>query len=210
LIKKTHWTALLMIAVALVIQLTRLGLPEEVSGVSPPQYTSDGKLVRPQHYREWIYLSSGLGMNYGPVSHDAPAFTNVFVAPAAYKHYMSTGQWLDKTIFVLEVYSASSHGSIVKQGQFQDALLSVEAEVKDESRYPEKWAYFGFGIDGKTASKISQDHCWSCHNQNAAVENSFVQFYPTLLKVAYEKHTIKPSVHASARPGGPEPRMVEP
>jgi hypothetical protein len=139
-------------------------------------------------------------MNYGSGAKEAPAFTNAFVAPVAYKHYMTTGQWPDKTVFVLEVYSASSHGSILKQGQFQDALLNVEAEVKDESRYPEKWAYFGFGIDGKTASKIAQDRCWACHNQNAAVENTFVQFYPTLLKVAYQKNTIKPSVRLGSTP----------
>lgn len=193
--KKTYFAAVLATAVAVAIGLSRRGLTEDLSSASVPQYTQDGKLMRPGNYREWIYLSSGLGMNYGPAAHDAPEFTNVFVAPAAYKHYMASGAWPDKTMFVLEEYSASSHGSIVKQGQFQDALLGVEAEVKDESRFPEKWAYFGFGVDGKTASKIPQDHCWSCHNQNAAVENSFVQFYPTLLKVAYQKGTIKPSIH---------------
>jgi len=193
--KKTYLAALLAFAIAVVTGLSRRGLTEDLSSASVPQYTQDGKLMRPGNYREWIYLSSGLGMNYGPAAHDAPAFTNVFVAPAAYRHYMASGGWPDKTMFVLEEYSASSHGSIVKQGQFQDALLGVEAEVKDESRFPEKWAYFGFGVDGKTASRIPQDHCWSCHNQHAAVENSFVQFYPTLLKVAYRKNTIKPSIH---------------
>jgi hypothetical protein len=193
--KKTYFAALIAIAVAVVIGPAQHGLTEDLSSDSLPQYTQDGKLVRPGNYREWIYLSSGLGMNYGPAAHDAPEFTNVFVAPAAYKHYMASGAWPDKTMFVLEEYSASSHGSIVKQGQFQNALLGVEAEVKDERRFAEKWAYFGFGVDGKTASKIPQDHCWSCHNQNGAVENSFVQFYPTLLKVAYQKDTIKPSIH---------------
>ena len=31
-----------------------------------PRYTADGQLTRPDNYREWIYLSSGLGMTYGP------------------------------------------------------------------------------------------------------------------------------------------------
>jgi Cytochrome P460 len=197
-VKKLYWVVLLMIAAALLLDLSARGLPDGVSTV--PQYTPDGKLLRPDNYREWIYLSSGLGVTYGPLAHDAPEFTNVFVAPPAYKRYMTTGRWPDRTVLVLEVYSASSHGSIVRQGQFQDALLSVEAEVKDDSRYPEKWAYFGFGKDGETASKIPQDRCWSCHNQNAAVENTFVQFYPTLLKVAREKNTIKPSIGTPTRP----------
>jgi len=28
-----------------------------------PRYTPDQKLLRPSNYREWVYLSSGLGMN---------------------------------------------------------------------------------------------------------------------------------------------------
>ena len=29
-----------------------------------PQYTNGNSLVRPANYREWIFLSSGLGMTY--------------------------------------------------------------------------------------------------------------------------------------------------
>src|SRR5215469_12522145 len=160
-----------------------------------PLYTQDGKLMFPAGYREWVYVSSGLGMNYGPAGGGQPAFTNVFVAPAAYQHYRSTGHWPDKTVFVLEVYGAASHGSIIRQGSYQDNLLGVEAEVKDESRFPEKWAYFGFGTGRSAASKIPQSSCWNCHNQNAAVENTFLQFYPTLISVAYDSNTIKPAIH---------------
>jgi tetratricopeptide (TPR) repeat protein len=181
--------------VALAIGISRLTQGETTGRGSEPRYTADGRLMFPQGYREWTYLSSGLGMSYSPEAGGAPAFTNVFVAPAAYQHYLATGRWPDKTVFVLEVYSAASHGSIVRQGNYQDALLAVEAEVKDESRFQEKWAYFGFGMEKKTASKIPQDACWSCHQQNAAVEHSFVQFYPTLLEVAYDKGTLKPEVH---------------
>src|ERR1039458_10441775 len=48
-----------------------------------PRFTGDGQLMRPDNYREWIYLSSGLGMTYGPSdSASAPSserFDNVFV-----------------------------------------------------------------------------------------------------------------------------------
>ncbi len=134
-------------------------------------------------------------MSYIAAAGDAPAFTNVFVEPGAYRHYLETGHWPDKTVFVLEVYSSAIHGSINKQGRYQDALLSLDVEVKDESRFPEKWAYFRFGPDAKTAPIHSKNDCWSCHDQNAAVENTFAQFYPTLLRVAYEKGTIKPAIH---------------
>ena len=32
--------------------------------------------------------------------------------------------------------------------------------------------------------------CYSCHEQHAAVDTTFVQFYPTLLKLAEKKGTL--------------------
>jgi len=64
-------------------------------------------------------------------------------------------------------------------------------------RFPDVWAYFTFGVDAKNANAITpgRNACWQCHEQNAAVEDSFVPFYPELLKVAREKGTLKPAVH---------------
>src|SRR5262245_59191836 len=110
-----------------------------------PRYTADKKLLRPTNYREWIYLSSGLGMNYGPTA-GMQVFTNVFVPPEAYREFMATGKWPDKTIFALEIFSPATHGSINKSGHYQDTLMSLEAEVKD-STTPEVWRYYNFGTE---------------------------------------------------------------
>src|SRR2546422_8719068 len=66
---------------------------------------------------EWIYLSSGLGMTYGVVETVVNAavgdrFDNVFVTPQAYKAFLQTGTWPDKTMFILEVRSSTTKGSI--------------------------------------------------------------------------------------------------
>jgi hypothetical protein len=162
-----------------------------------PQFTSDGKLVRPADYRRWIYLSSGFGMSYTQKPDDAAMFTNVFVDPAAYDYYLANGRWPGKTMFVLELYGSTSQGSINKHGSYQRDFMGLDVEVKDQARFPDKWAYFNFDGAENTASAIapSQNGCWQCHEQNAAVEHSFVQFYPDLLKVAKAKNTIKPGVH---------------
>jgi hypothetical protein len=34
--------------------------------------------------------------------------------------------------------------------------------------------------------------CYSCHKQHAAVDTTFVQFYPTLLGIATLKGTLSP------------------
>jgi cytochrome P460 len=168
-----------------------------------PRFTREGELIRPVDYREWIYLTSGLGMSYdSTATHETdPTFDNVFVNPAAYRAFLETGKWPDKTVFVLEVRSSASRGSINKAGHFQSGLVSVEASVKD-SRFPEKWAYFSFGGPGSmraSARAFPKEECHSCHSQHGAVENTFVQFYPTLLEVAKAKGTLK-----AAYSGSPE------
>ncbi len=159
---------------------------------SVPQYTVQNQLVRPQNYREWIYLSSGLGMAYSPNPNSAPLFTNVFVAPEAYRKFVATGTWPEKTMFVLEERAASSKGSINQGGHFQGELRGIAASVKDSSRFPSKWAYFNFGLDAKTASPNPPESCWNCHNAHGAVDNTFVQFYPTLKPIAMKFGTYKP------------------
>ena len=167
-------------------------------GPDGPQFASDGSLTRPEEYRRsWVFLSSGFGMSYSRGANGYPQFTNVFVNPSSYDYFVANGKWPDKTMFVLEEYESTSHGSINKSGSYQQALAGLVAEVKDEARFPVKWAYFGFGADGKTAQAMTpaKNACWNCHETNAAVEHSFVQFYPELLKIARAKGTIKPSVH---------------
>jgi Cytochrome P460 len=162
-----------------------------------PQFTADGKLRRPEGYRRWVYVSSGYAMSYSQTPDGMQMFTNVFVTPSAYDYYLANGKWPDKTMFVLEVYGSATHGSINKSGKYQDGFVGLDVEVKDESRFPDKWAYFDFGADrpAVAATTPGQNACWKCHEQSAAVEHSFVQFYPVLLKVAREKGTIKPTVH---------------
>jgi hypothetical protein len=163
-------------------------------GPAGPRYTPDGKLILPQDYREWVFLSSGLGMTYGPAAEhatdDHPLFDNVFVSPAAHRAFRETGRWPDQTMFVLEVRSSQSKGSINNAGRFQSDLVAVEAEVKDEKRFAGKWMFYGFGKSGNETKPIPVTaSCYSCHAKNGAVDNTFVQFYPTLIHAAKEKGT---------------------
>lgn len=176
--------------------LAALILAGQTTSSDAPQFTPDGQLVLPNDYREWVYLSSGLGMTYGPAAQadqSNPMFDNVFVNRTAYKAFVESGRWPDKTILILEIRGAIEKGSINNGGHYQSDALRVEAAVKDESRFPQKWAYFGFGQGEKAAPLPATSGCNSCHSQNAAVENTFVQFYPTLLDIATRKGTLNPT-----------------
>jgi hypothetical protein len=151
------------------------------SPASGPEYTRDGQMKLPENYREWIYLSTGFDMSYNPaLQMDHHMFDNVFVNPESYKAFVKTGQWPDKTTFILEARGAEGKGSINQKGNYQSQeVMGLEAHVKD-SRFPGKWAFFRFDA-GKTATMVpTSADCYSCHAKNGAVDTTFVQFYPTL------------------------------
>jgi hypothetical protein len=158
--------------------------------VRDPVYTEDGRLALPEDYREWVYLSSGFDMAYSPMAMGHHMFDNVFVEPGAYKAFLATGTWPDKTMLVLEVRGAMDKGSINKNGNYQSTeVMGREVHVKDSAQL-QGWAFFGFDT-GKTAKMTPRSaDCYSCHAAHAAVDNTFVQFYPTLLPIATAKGTL--------------------
>jgi hypothetical protein len=185
------WAATVTICLA-AMQVSAQRTDHSGASAGETQFTNSGRLVRPQNYREWIYLSSGLGMEYTPSPNASLEFTNVFVAPDAYRAFVATGRWPEKTMFVLEQRDASSKGSINKEGHFQTELRGIAVAVKDESRFPEKWAYFSFGLKQQSAAANPKQACWQCHSQHGAVDNTFVQFYPTLKPIAVKFGTYGP------------------
>jgi hypothetical protein len=190
-------TLILLVCVATSLCLIARGRTDAVETDDGPHYSSNGRLQFPEHYREWVFLSAGLGMTYGPMAAERrsenPPFDNVFVDRAAYKAFLSSGHWPDKTMLVLEVRSSRSKGSINQGGHFQTEPLAVEVHVKDEKRFPGQWAFFGFDRQSGTARQIpATADCYSCHAQHGAVDTTFVQFYPTLLNVAKDKGSLKP------------------
>ena len=68
--------------------------------------------------------------------------------------------------------------------------MGREVHVKDEARFPGKWAFFGFDTDVPAKQVPKEAACYSCHEQHAAVDTTFVQFYPTLIELAKKKGTL--------------------
>ena len=195
--KLTPIAAAALCASALIWRVPALAQQAPVDG---PRYTASGELIRPTDFREWMFVTSGLGMTYNMPTGAArtPNFTNVYVNPSAYRAFAKNGRWPDQTMFILEIRASASEGSINKGGHFQSGLVVVEASVKDLTRnvgLPGSWAYFDFGRDMKTSVNAlpATERCYACHAENAAVDNTFVQFYPTLLDIAKTFNTLKPS-----------------
>jgi hypothetical protein len=153
-----------------------------------PRYTAEGELIRPEGYREWKFVGANYGMGYTEGSPETAAnatFHNIYIAPKAYAAFRKTGLFPDKTMLVMEVVRPGTNASINRRGVFQDQFVGIEVALKDEKRFPEKWAYFNF-IDRKNDTQFTQakafpkESCWKCHNEHGASDNVFVQFYPGL------------------------------
>jgi len=174
-----------------------------------PAFTSAGQLVRPLDYRSWVFVTSGLGMTYGPAKPAEgrpPLFDNVFVTRGAYDEFLRSGAWPDKTMFILEGRRAEANVSINNGGHTQGQMAFMEAAVKDTARFKNTggWGYFSFdsrdGLVESAAALPPTASCYACHSANTAVDNTFVQFYPELFAVAKAKGTIKATYDPSKKP----------
>jgi len=189
-----------MVRYCILLCLSALLLAQGAAKLAPnkptaPLYTSDGRLVFPADYREWIYLTTGMDMDYNPDPAMAghSMFDNVFVNPEAYKAFVATGTWPNGTMLVLEGRMAANKGSINKAGHYQtNDVMMRSAHVKD-ARLAGGWAFFAED-EGKPSKQIPKEAaCYSCHEEHAAVDTTFVQFYPTLLEIAKKKGTLSPN-----------------
>ena len=155
-----------------------------------PQYTNGDELVRPQDYREWVFVSSGFRLSNNPSPAEGATFTNVFVNPSAYKQFLATGKWPDNTMLVEEKRTSSNKGSLNKAAQFQGELSGISVKVKDAARFPDQWAYYSFDSSARTAHANPKAACWQCHHDQGGVDSTYVQFYPTLKPVAQKFKTL--------------------
>ena len=65
--------------------------------------------------------------------------------------------------------------------------LGAQWEVKNK-----KWMFYGFEGSAASAKPIpATASCYSCHAEHGAVDNTFVQFYPTLIEIARQKGTFR-------------------
>jgi hypothetical protein len=160
------------------------------------QFEGKDTLLRPDGYREWVFVGSSLGLRYeeGKKQPEQLEFKNVYIDPVAYRAYRQTGAFPQGTVLVLETATSEVKKEPGLRGSFQKQFTGLSAAVKDKARFPDGWAYFSFSDGpGKTKSKAKpakKAACYDCHRQKGAEDNVFTQFYP-VLKAARGGDTIQ-------------------
>jgi uncharacterized protein (TIGR03067 family) len=150
------------------------------------QFEGKDTLLRPDGYREWVFVGSSLGLRYekGKKRPGQLEYKNVYIDPAAYRVYRETGTFPQGTVLILETATAEEKKEPGLRGSFQKQFNGLSAAVKDKERFPDGWAYFSFTDGpGKTkprARPAKKAACYDCHREKGAEDNVFTQFYPVL------------------------------
>ena len=178
------------------------GVAEHHEG-SVAQFDSEGNLLRPTGYREWVFIGTPLtpnDMNGGMAPF--PEFHAVYIDPDSWVHYKKTGKFQDGTILVKELISVGSKQATSGVGYFMGEYIGLEAAVKSKAHFPDEpgnWAYHSFTTPGSPmeggemrekvhegaplkdkAKAFPTAVCASCHVASAAEDMVFTQFYPVL------------------------------
>ena len=162
-----------------------------------PQFTPDGSLREPSNWETWVMVGASTGLSYNapaaaPAAGAAPGtFHNVYMQPWAYREFMRTGVFPERTMLVLSFFDASRKSAPAKAGFYEgDRVPDIDIHLKRKGIDQTGWAFFGFtdgaAVGGKLPSSAS---CYSCHATEAAHDNVFTQFYPFLrTRLASARH----------------------
>lgn len=162
------------------------------------RYTEDGQLVRPDNWREWIFVGMPVtpnALNGGQAV--LPETQAVYLDPTSWENWKETGTFRDGTMFAVELTLLMSEGAhedgsteqTVGRGFYQDDFSGLLFSVKDSERFsgePGNWAYFSSEIGvgesdyPETMAALPTEACNECHEANGSEDWVFAQLYPVL------------------------------
>ena len=97
-----------LVAVVLGGGIVLLGM-QAGPGDAPYRFNAEGQLIRPEAYREWIYVGTPLtpnDMNRGNAPF--PEFHSVYIDPVSFDLWKRTGKFREGTILMKELISVGS------------------------------------------------------------------------------------------------------
>lgn len=154
-----------------------------------PHFDAAGSVRLPMGYRRWQHVGTRVKTGGNSVLDGTPIqipqVMDVYIEPAAFDTYRSTGTWPEGTQIVKEFATiqtgkdcdASTHVCTTPYGLgiFETGYQGLGMMVKDSRRFPAgsgHWGYFRFLPDGdayqRTSSLLPRSQCSGCHEANAS------------------------------------------
>ncbi len=144
-----------------------------------PAYDADGKIIIPENMDRWPTVGTTYALSYE--GDGGTTLNSVRLDPESYEAYVKTGKFPVGAVFALEVRTPLTEVAPAKGGKTQGAVVGRSLHVKDEKGGPGTWTFYGYGAGAKSGPAIARSQaCYSCHEEHAAVDTTFMQYYPTL------------------------------
>ena len=152
------------------------------------QFTKDGKLVRPEGWREWIFIGSPVtpnSLNAGAAPF--PEFHSVYIDPKSWAHWKETGLFREGTMIAKELSSVGDTSATSGVGFFNGENQGFEIAYKNTKMFkaePGGWVYFTYGHHAEpyadAVAPMPTAACAACHQAAAKDDMVFTQYYPIL------------------------------
>ncbi len=152
------------------------------------KFNASGEMIRPEGWREWIYVGTPVTPNsLNPPEAAFPEMHSVYIDPKSWAHYKKTGEFREGTMLAKEPALVGSTQATSGKGFFMGEFSGFEIAYKSAKRFPNEpanWAYFSFGHKPEpynaTAKAMPTAACAACHTASAAEDMVFTQYYPVL------------------------------
>ncbi len=162
--------------------------PVKAGGEVMAKFSASGEMIRPEGWREWIYVGTPLTPNsLNPPEAAFPEFHSVYIDPKSWAHYKKTGEFREGTMLAKELALVCTTQATSGKGFFMGEFSGFEIAYKSAKRFPNEpgnWAYFTFGHKPEpshaTAKAMPTAACAACHTASAAEDMVFTQYYPVL------------------------------
>ncbi len=162
--------------------------PVKAGGEVMAKFNASGEMIRPEGWREWIYVGTPLTPNsLNPPEAAFPEFHSVYIDPKSWAHYKKTGKFREGTMLAKELALVDATQATSGKGFFMGEFSGFEIAYKSAKRFPNEpgnWAYFTFGHKPEpynaTAKAMPTAACAACHTASAAEDMVFTQYYPVL------------------------------
>lgn len=136
--------------------------------VVKPKIEKDGSVVRPEGWREWVFIGTPLtpnALNGGEAPF--PEFHNVYIEPSAYEYFKKTGKFSEGTQIAKELVlvrksengndkETGASAEVSGVGYFQGEFQGLELAYKDSKRFPKEpggWVYYSLVISPSPTTK---------------------------------------------------------
>ena len=158
-----------------------------------PRFSADGSLLRPEGWEAWVMVGTSVGLTYdtpGAVAmgdEDIGMFLNVYMQPWAYHHFIDTGEFAEKTMFILAMSEPTRKADPARGGFYEGDRQLTEIHLKQDGLHESGWGFYAFSQGAESGNLLpGAAPCYSCHAEQTSFDNVFVQFYPQLRRVKQE------------------------